>query len=294
MGLKNDDLMKKIQLILTLTLALLLALSGTAAGQAKIQTRKYKLADFPTKTTKVVLAGSELFNNALKEEMARRWLASPYECCTLEEYEKLKTSPDYYFLIPATTKTRKESEPGIVTLTLLKGGLEKSDDPEKTGFDVISIPCAAAESPSGREFVFLPAFIDIIQRFVSDAMTSDRFNIGGLATYSRKLLRDKGKRLIISEDDFADNVNPEGWSSGEGITVMDEDEADELFNQGAEDTMVSYVVAPSDPKKGAVCYKMVVSADTHELCYFEKHTIKGGSPAGFLPFDLKVIALQRK
>ena len=294
MGLKNDDLMKKIQLILTLTLTVLLLLPLSAAGQAKIQTRKYKLADFPTKTTKVVLAGSELFNNALKEEMARRWLASPYECCTLEEYEKLKNSPDYYFLIPATTKTRKEAEPGIVTLTLLKGGLEKSDDPEKTGFDVISIPGAAAESPSGREFIFLPAFIDIIQRFVGDAMTSDRFNIGGLSAYSHKLLREKSKKLILSESDFAGNVNPEGWSSGEGITVMEEDDADEVFNRCEEDSMVSYVVAPTDPKKGAVCYKMIITADTHELCYFDKHTIKAGTPAGFLPFDLKVISLQRK
>lgn len=285
--------MKKIHTLLLLTLLALLLLPGTVSGQAKIQTRKYKLSDFPTKTTKVVLAGSELFDNALKEEMARRWLVSPYECCTLEEYEKLKSSPEYYFLIPATSKTRKEAEPGIVTLTLLKGGLEKSDDPEKTGFDVISIPCAAAESPSGREFVFLPAFIDIIQHFMDDAMTSDRFSYGGLSAYSRKLLRDTGKRLVVSEADFASNLNPEGWADS-GIEILEEDEADALFSQGAPDTMVSYVVAPTDPKKGAVCYKMVISADTHELCYFEKHTIKGNAPAGFLPFDLKILSLQRK
>ena len=285
--------MKKIHTLLLLTAFALLLLPAAASGQAKIQTRKYKLSDFPTKTTKVVLSGSELFNNALKEEMARRWLVSPYECCTLEEYEKLKGSPEYYFLLPATSKTRKEAEPGIVTLTLLKGGLEKSDNPEKTGFDVISIPCAAAESPSGREFVFLPAFIDIIQQFMNDAMTSDRFSYGGLSAYSRKLLRDTGKRLVVSEDDFASNLNPEGWA-GSGITVVDEDEADRLFSEGAPDTLVSYVVAPTDPQKGAVCYKMVISADTHELCYFEKHTIKAGAPAGFLPFDLKVLSLQRK
>ena len=286
--------MKKTHILLLLTLFALLLLPASASGQARIQTRKYKLSDFPTKTTKVVLAGSEMFNNALTEEMARRWLVSPYECCTLDEYEKLKNSPEYYFLIPATTKTRKEAEPGIVTLTLLKGGLEKSDDPEKTGFDVISIPCAAAESPSGREFVFLPAFLDIMQRFVSDAMTSDRFNIGGLSAYSRKLLRDTGKKLVISEDDIAESVNAEAWASGEGFEILEEDDANALFNEGAPDTMVSYVVAPTDPKKGAVCYKMVISADTHELCYFEKHTIKGNAPAGFLPFDLKILSLQRK
>ena len=288
---------RNILKILTLALAALLLLPTTADGQAKqakIQTRKVRLSDFTTKTTKVVLAGSEMFNNALQEEMARRWLVSPYEFCSIAEYESLKNKPDYYFLLPASTKTKKEAEPGIVTLTLLKGGLEKSDDPEKVGFDVISIPCAAAETPSGREFVFMPAFLDIIQRFMNEAMTSDRVSYGGLSAYSRKLLRDTGKRLVFSEDDFAEGTKRDPSWMDAGIEIMDEDDADALFNEGAPDTMVSYVVAPSDPKKGAVCYKMVISADTHELCYFEKHTIKGNAPAGFLPFDMKIISLQRK
>ena len=288
---------KKIVPLLSLVLSALLFLPLTASGQARqatIQTRKVRLGDFPTKTTKVVLSGSEMFNDALQEEMARRWLVSPYEFCSLDEYEALKNNPDYYFLLPASTRTRKEAEPGIVTLTLLKGGLEKDENPEKVGFDVISIPCAAAESPSGREFVFLPAFLDIIQRFMNEAMTSDRVGYGGLAAYSRKLLRDTGKKLILSEDDLAPSVKQESSWAEAGIKVMDEDEADELFNQGADNVIVSYVVAPTDPKKGAVCYKMVISADTHELCYFEKHTIKGNAPAGFLPFDLKIISLQRK
>ena len=119
-------------------------------------------------------------------------------------------------------------------------------------------------------------------------------NYGGLSAYSRKLLRDTGKKLVISEDDFAEGTKRDPSWKDSGIEIMDEDDADALFNQGAEDTMVSYVVAPTDPKKGAVCYKMVISADTHELCYFEKHTIKGNTPAGFLPFDLKIISLQRK
>ena len=288
---------KTIFALFALMLAAFLSDGVPAAGQAKqatIQTRKVKLGDFPTKTTKVVLAGSELFNNALQEEMARRWLVSPYEFCSLAEYEKLKDKPDYYFLIPVSSRTRKEAEPGIITLTLLKGGVEKDDNPEKVGFDVISIPCASAEMPSGREFIFLPAFLDIIQRFVEDAMTSDRVSYGGLATYSRKLLRDTGKKVIISEDDLAPSLKEDPSWAESGIKVLEEDDADKLFNDGADNVMVSYVVAPSDPGKGAVCYKMIISSDTHELCYFEKHVIKGNAPAGFLPFDMKIISLQRK
>lgn len=283
--------------LLSLMLSALLLLPLTAGGQAKqatIQTRKVRLSDFPTKITKVVLAGSELFNNALQEEMARRWLASPYEFCSLAEYEALKNKPDYYFLIPASTRTKKEAEPGIVTLTLLKGGVEKDDNPEKVGFDVISIPCCSAEMPSGREFVFLPAFLDIIQRFVNEAMTSDRVSYGGLSVYSRKLLRDTGRKVVLSADDLAPGLKEDPSWAGNGIRILDEDDADQLFSEGADNVMVGYVVAPSDPQKGAVCYKMIISADTHELCYFEKHAIKVNAPAGFLPFDLKIISLQRK
>ena len=289
--------MKKIVSLLLLALSALAFAPAPAAGQAKqakIQTRKVRLSDFPTKTTKVVLAGGELFDNALKEEMARRWLVSPYEFCSVKEYETLKGSSEYYFLIPVSTRTKKEAEPGIITLTLLKGGKEKDENPEKVGFDVISIPCAAAEAPSGREFVYLSAFLDIIQRFVSDAMTSDRVSYGGLATYSRKLLRDKGKTILMSEDDLSPSTRKEGSWAESGIRVVEEDEADRIFLEGTENAMVSYVVAPSEPQKGSVCYKMIISADTHELCYFEKHTIKGNAPAGFLPFDLKIISLQRK
>ena len=120
--------MKKILTIITLVLTAFLTLPAPASGQAKqakIQTRKVKLSDFTTKTTKVVLCGGSLFDDALQEEMARRWLVSPYEFCSLAEYEKLKSSPDYYFLIPASTKTKKEAEPGIVTLTLLGDRLKK-------------------------------------------------------------------------------------------------------------------------------------------------------------------------
>ncbi|MBR1575383.1 MAG: hypothetical protein IJ654_10985 [Bacteroidales bacterium] len=289
--------MKKILSLLVLTLCAALLCAAPASGQAKqakIQTRKVRLSDFPTKTTKVVLAGGELFDNALKEEMARRWLASPYEFCSVDEYEALKGSSDYYFLIPVSTRTRKEAEPGILTLTLLKGGKEKDDDPEKVGFDVISIPCAALEAPSGREFVYLSAFLDIIQRFVGEAMTSDRVSYGGLATYSRKLLRDGDRTVYLSKDDLASSVRQEASPTGNGIRIVEEEEADQVFLDGTEGAMVSYVVAPSQPQKGSVCYKMLISADTHELCYFEKAPVKNEASVGYLPFDLKIISLQRK
>ena len=70
-------------------------LSFTAFGQAQIDTKKVKLADFTQKITKVVLTGNMLHDAALKREVAARWSASPYEFCTLTEFDELKSDANY-------------------------------------------------------------------------------------------------------------------------------------------------------------------------------------------------------
>lgn len=286
--------MKKIFTVL-FTIALAAAfMPAISSGQAKITTKKVKLSDFTTKTTRVVLAGSDIFNNTLKEEISRRWMISPYEFCSLEEYEAAKNSTNYYFLIPVSSRFKKEAEPGIIVLSLVKGGEENASSAEKEGFEVMSIPCAAADSRTGREYVFLPALIDIIQRYMSEAMTSDRVSYGGLSGFSiGKMLRERDKKIVFSADDLAPSASAANDWAERNMVVMDEDDADELFTSGAANTLVSFTVAPAEPQKGSVCYKMIISADTHELCYFDKHQIKGNGP-GFQSLDLKTIALPRK
>ena len=86
--------MKKFYILL---IAIVL-IPAICSAQAKVYTKKVKLSDFPTKTTKVVLTGNDMLDNPLKNEVARRWHISPYEFCTIAEYDSIKTSPDYYFL----------------------------------------------------------------------------------------------------------------------------------------------------------------------------------------------------
>ena len=65
-------------------------------GQAQIYTRKEKLKDITAKTTKVVLCGDEMLDEAMKESIAASWTMSPYEFCSMEEFEKIKTSDKFY------------------------------------------------------------------------------------------------------------------------------------------------------------------------------------------------------
>ena len=129
-----------------------------AWGQAQINTKKVKIGDFTQKITKVVLSGNEFMDSALKDEVTARWRISPYEFCSLEEFGSMKTNEDYYFLIITNGQFKKDSSPTIQFLTLVKGG-KGADESIDGMLEVVSMPIASAQFPSGREIVFLPAFL---------------------------------------------------------------------------------------------------------------------------------------
>ena len=180
-----------------LFLALVLLLGSLAAfGQGKVYTRKVRLEDFPTRTTKVVLEGNSFLEMALREEIAVHWRISPYEFCSQEEYARLRSSNNYYFLSLA-------QEEGIACLILAKGGKEDEKESLKKPFEVVRIPIASVDDPSGRELMFMGAFLDILQGFVEEAMVSDKTAYLGLSAVNNDKLT--GKKVYL-DPDSADEV----------------------------------------------------------------------------------------
>ena len=159
--------------------------------------------------------------------------------------------------------------------------------------EVVSLPFASAEYPSGRELIFLPAFLDIIQNHTLEAMENDFNAYGGLSNTAQKLGKAGNMDIVISEDDLNSLVSKEMIDS-EGMTVTDEDDADSYMLDEVSGTLVSYVVAPSKPVKGSFCYKMLIDAQTHELYYYRKHKISPKAGVGFLPEDIERINKARK
>ena len=229
--------MKRRLTHLFLTL-LLLAVTVPMSGQGKFYTRKMRLADFPTKTTKIVLQGHSFLELALREEIAVHWRISPFEFCDPDEYSRIRSSSSYYFLTLA-------QEAGLAYLILEKGG--KPDDPDqlKRPFEVVRMPIASVDNPTGRELVFMGAFIDIIQRFTEEAMTSDKVAYGGLESANHIHLR--------------------------GRTVyFDPDLADQAYLRREPGALLTITIAPEEFGPRTVCYKMLIAADTHELLSFER------------------------
>ena len=109
--------MKKLTVIV-----LALIMPFLAAAQAQIDTKKVKIGDFTQKVTKVVLTGNQFYDACLQSEVSTKWHVSPYEFCSMAEFEKMKTDASYYFLITTKGQFKKEAEPGLTFLTLVKGG----------------------------------------------------------------------------------------------------------------------------------------------------------------------------
>lgn len=279
--------MKKLIILIT---ALIMPLM--AGAQAQITTKKVKIEDFTQKVTKVVLNGNPFYDTSFKDEVAARWRISPYEFCTLEEFEGLKGNDSYYFLILTQGQFRKETAPGLQFISLVKGG-QGADKGIGDMLEVVSLPFASAEYPSGRELIFLPAFLDIIQNHTLEAMENDFNAYGGLSNTAQKLGKAGNMDIVISEDDLNSLVSEE-MTDSEGMTITDEDDADSYMLDEVSGTLVSYVVAPSEPVKGSFCYKMLIDAQTHELYYYRKHKISPKAGAGFLPEDIERINKARK
>lgn len=285
--------MKNSYKLLIMSLIMLLCVPCVTSAQAKINTKKVRISDLSTRTTKVVLGGNDMRDEALKSEVAARWRISPYEFCTAEEYNSLKESTDYYFLILARSSEKKYQD--ILTLSLMKGGKYGSPDPQKRPVEVASLPLCSTEFPSGREMIMLPALIDIIQDYASRAMMSDKAGYTGFEIYSREISHTGHKRIYFSEGDLAPEISGAFRKAhfDEDMVIAKEEAVDSVFTAGAYNTLVSFVVAPFDPQNGSPCYKMLIDAQTHELFYFERHSIKSGKWAGFLPKDIKIISSPR-
>jgi len=155
-------------------LAILLCLLPTLVfGQAKVYTKSAKLADFPSKVTKVVLTGIPLLDASIRQEIITLWQVSPYEFCTAEEYTELEFSPLYYFL-------HFDTDGEFTYMMLRKGGPANDSDPLKKAIDIIEIPIGPDGSDYSTTIEYMDVFVDLIQQYIVKAMNSDRAAYSGI------------------------------------------------------------------------------------------------------------------
>lgn len=240
-----------VKYFLAIALALLPLVSR---GQGRVYTRKAKLEDFASRTTKVVLTGMPVLDIILKEEISSRWRISPYEFCTAADYERYKGRDLYYFL-----RFAKDSD--FMYLIISKGGLESSEDPRAVAFDVLKMPVAPSDNSGGQELIYMPAFIDIAQDFMVKAIESDRIAYGGLKSVASK--RSTRGRLIY--------LNEEG--------------AGRAFESSEKQALCGIIIQPAENGSRNYCYKMLIGSDDHMLYYYRRQRIISKADRSFNATD---------
>ena len=284
-----EIMMKKFLILITAVMLPILA-----SGQAQITTKKAKIADFPNKVTKVVLPGNAFYDGAFQEVISSRWRVSPFEFCSLSEFDKLKGSDQYYFMMLTQGQFKNENEPGLQFITLIKGGADAAKGIDSM-LEVVTVPFAAADFPSGRELIYLPALIDIIQNYTMSSIEKDFSNLGGLSAYATNLTKANKMEIVFAEDDLSNEITDadKAAMAEKNISITDSEEVDALADGKGSNTLVSYTVAPEEPVAGSFCYKMLIDTNTHELYYFRKHKISKKLSKGFLSEDIKRITAFR-
>lgn len=284
----------KIMMKKFLVLMLAVIMPIMASAQAQITTKKVKIADFPKKVTKIVLPGNEFYDGAFQESIASRWRISPYEFCTLAEFDKFKGSDQYYFLLLTQGQFKNETAPGLQFLTLVKGGAEAAEGIDEM-LEIVTMPFAAADFPSGRELIYLPAILDIIQEYTLASLEKDLSTLGGLGAFASNISKADNKTIYFAEEDLSNEITEEITAefAEKGIELSDAASIDKLTDSETPNTLISYVVAPEEPVVGSFCYKMIIDTNNHELYYFRKHRIGKKLSSGFLREDIKRITLSR-
>lgn len=266
-----------------LTLILLIFCVLTLGAQAKIYTKKMKVADFTEKTLKVVLSGSEMTDVPFKAEVIKRWKLSPYEFCTQEEFHTLKTDPNYYFMFIVGKKDELDH------LEVVKGNPNPGENLEKM-LSVVSLPIRATGNKSIRYLVYLGAYLDFFQTFISEAMVNDIIGYSGLSRKALNARATEGSTFLLADCDLArQSIDGETQVKMEQtrMRVVSEEDATEALLNASPSTLVSYCIRPVNIPKYKYYYTFLIGADDHKLYYCRKRYYVKDEEAGFTVSAIK-------
>ena len=270
-----------------------LFLAAQAFAQPKLFTKKDNLKNIGEKTLMVVTDNNSLINLSLKEAVGKNWDLCKVDYCNMKKFEQIKEDSSYFFLVKVAGQFKKEDDPGIEFLSLLKGGSEAIMGIENM-YEVLSLPLQPLDDGNGYILPFLDIYVNIFKSHVRRIQDSKIANTVGLSWYSNRISKISKKSVLINEEDMSEMITAEYINDTfkENGKVVDEDFISSAIEKKSADILVSICIAPQEPQNnGSYCYKMLVGADDGELYYYRKQKINAKNPKGFLPEDIKKIAI---
>lgn len=261
--------------------------------EQKVKSNREYYGDLPARMTKVVIAGDNsmtdlIFKNAVEES----WNISPFEFCNYEEFDRIKTDTNYYFLMRLDKMHRSENDPVMEFVCYLKGN-EKAADNISAMPELISLPLFPADnSGSDRIYSYLPAYMNIIQNYLQKIVDGRIYPSRSGFIQTGIFEKNRDTKVLFRKGDLVYRPAMQEFERmfrGRAEEV-EQDVIDQALKDGTPRTLVSLVVAPSEIYGKAYCYKMIISADTYELLYWKRHRLSEKKGPGFLKSDLKRIS----
>ena len=223
-------------------------------SQAQVFSKKEDLKDLNSKTLMVILENNSMIDLTLKQSVEKEWKLSKVEFCDLNQFEKIKTDTSYYFLIRVKGIFKKEREPSIEFLSLLKGGEEAYMGLDEM-YDVLSLPFQQIDDPDGYIIPYIDAYINIIQSHVLRVQKKKIAATLGLSWYSNRLQELKGKEILVNELDLSNTIT-EGEANKilkESGRVVEEDIIYEAIDNKKANTAYTICIGPEVEKQGSYC-----------------------------------------
>lgn len=285
--------MKSVKIFLIALVAI--AIAAPMSLKAQVFSKKDDLKDLNHKTLMVVLENNSMMDLMLKKAVESQWELSKVDFCDLDKFEQIKSDSSYYFLIRVEGIFKKEREPSIEFLSLLKGGAEANNGIDAM-YDVLSLPLQETDDQDGYIIPYLDTYINIFEAHVLRVQKKKIAATLGLSWYSNRIQELRDKTILVNEADLAPDLTKEDAENilKETGKVVDEDEIYEAIDNRAPKTAFTICIGPKIEKMGSYCYKMVISAESDDIYYYRKQKVNAKASTGFQPDDLKKIAIPGK
>lgn len=260
--------------------------------EQKVDSGREYYGDIPARMTKVVTAGDNSMTDLIfRDAVEEYWNISPFEFCSYEEFDRIKTDTNYYFLLRLDKMHRSENDPAMEFVCFLKGN-EKADNNISAMPELIALPLFPENDNSDRIYSYLPAYMNIIQNYLQKIVDGRVYPSKRGVIQTGVFEKSRNAKVLFRKGDLAYQPSMQEFERmfrGRADEV-EQEKIDQALADGTPHTMVSLVVAPSEIYGRAYCYKMIISADTYELLFWKRHRITPRKGPGFLKADLKQVS----
>ncbi|MBN1950611.1 MAG: hypothetical protein JW801_05375 [Bacteroidales bacterium] len=279
--------MKKVLVVLIVSMNLIVARSQTVPSQEDIQ------SFFNTKTM-VVLLDNPLreYNSVIKEVMEQEWNITDYEFIDFEQYEALRKDPKYSFLYMTEVGFENDNTDARYRFLHLSLGGDYFRINEMP--DIASVPLSYHSVEEDNYIYKLAILVRFIQQHALLIRDNPKIVSANVLQHYNDNIQDiKGKTLYLLEDELAPEVNSTARIKKVypyKFRIVTKDDIEEAIADRDENVVFLHKVGPEGTKQNARCYKVIIGAADAKFYYFDYHKISDKSPDGILEKDFKKMA----